>query len=455
MNIDLFLLCFSYGLISVIFLLDIINILRKSKYISMYLICKIMFFIIDGMVPLILHIKYYLDRTLDDWNIYLDYSKEGINALMVTSLLSLLGYIFITLGYRNKYKIVVGKNNTEKYKNISGKKSSLKFLRYIAIITLIISVVALFMWTKAYGGVIRFIIQANAIRSGNTDIINSYSFFKYFTRMILIPSYSFFVINIFSKKRKTLDIMLLFISVIFSVCFLLASDGRMTAGFYFITYAIVYMQCRRKTLGKRMETKTIIKIGIAVLIVLLFMLKMDDLTFYIRNGFWDGKTAQKSHNLISSFIYELSFVVVSEQMAVMKSGEIGLQILNDIGYGFFAWLPSSLIPSIFPRLWTLNTNLSGAISGELPCGIIAQGYYDLNILGVVIFPYMYGRIIKKIDALDVETPYDIIIYSLLFYSIVRIVSYGMIYDFVQGIFNVFVFVIFYHVFSRLLNKGTV
>jgi len=414
-----------------------------------------MFCIVDGMVPLILHIKYYLDRTLDDWNIFLDYSKEGINALMITCLLSLVGYIFITLGYKNKYKIVFSKNNIERYKNIKVNKSSIKLLRYVAVSILILSIIALFMWTKAYGGVIRFIMQANAIRSGNTDIINSYGFFKYFTRMILIPSYSFFVINIFSKEKKCLDLILLFISLIFSVCFLLASDGRMTAGFYFITYAIIYTQCKSKTLGKRIESKTIIKISVAVFIVLLFMLKMDDLTFYIRNGFWEGKTVSKSHNLISGFIYELSFVVVSEQLAVMKSGEIGLQILNDIGYGFFAWLPSSLIPSIFPRLWTLNSNLSGATSGELPCGIIAQGYYDLSILGVVIFPYVYGRIIKKIDVLEAETPYDIIIYGLLFYSIVRVVSYGMIYDFVQGLFNIFIFVTFYYVFSRLLNKVTV
>ena len=149
-------------------------------------------------------------------------------------------------------------------------------------------------------------------------------------------------------------------------------------------------------------------------------------------------------------MYELSFVVKSEQVAIMNAHKIGLQLLNDIGYGLFAWLPSSLASSSFPRLWTLNSGLSGAKSGELPCGIIAQGYYDLRFVGIIAFTFIYGKIIKKMDSIEIKTPYGMTLYAALFYSIIRLVSYGMIYDFVQGLFDIFILFIVYFFLRQML-----
>ena len=451
MKIDLGILCFFYGCMTALIILDIINIFRKSKYISMYLLCKIMFCFVEGIIPLAVHIKYFRDGTLHPWNISIDYSLSVINALMIACLLACVGYVFITLGYKNRYSFTIGKRELKASVNKCRQFEYDSILRYSAIIILFISVFSLFMWTKAYGGITQFIMQANAIRSGYTKINNPYGFFKHFANAIVIPSYAFFVLNIFSEKKKITDIILWIVSLIFSVGFLLASDGRMTAGFYFISYVAIYMQSKSKMIEKKISHKTVISVICLFGIAMLLMLKMDDLTYYIRNGVWNTIKSTEDNSIINSFVYELSFVMKSEQVAIMKARQVGLQFFNDIGYGLFAWLPSSLAPSSFPRLWTLNSELSGAKSGELPCGIIAQGYYDLRLVGVIIFTFLYGKIIKKIDIMEIKTPYGMTLYAALFYSIIRLVSYGMIYDFVQGLFDIFILIIVYFFLRQLLT----
>lgn len=450
MKIDLGILCFCYGCMTALIILDIINIFRKSKYISMYLLCKIMFCFVEGIIPLAMHIKFYRDGTLYPWNISIDYSRSGINALTLACLLACVGYVFITLGYKNRHNFTFGKRKINTSVNNRVRLEYDSILRYSAIVILFISVFSLLMWTKAYGGIFQFIMQANAIRSGYTNINNSYGFFKHFASSIVIPSYAFFILNIFAEKKKITDIILWIISLIFSVEFLLASDGRMTAGFYFIAYVAIYMQSKSKMIEKKISHKTVISVICLFGIAMLLMLKMDDFTYFIRNGVWNTTKSTEDNSIISSFVYELSFVVKSEQVAIMNAYKIGLQLFNDIGYGLFAWLPSSLAPSSFPRLWTLNSELSGAKSGELPCGIIAQGYYDLRLVGIIALTFIYGKIIKRMDSLEIKTPYGMTLYAALFYSIIRLVSYGMIYDFVQGLFNIFILFIVYFFLRQML-----
>jgi len=211
------------------------------------------------------------------------------------------------------------------------------------------------------------------------------------------------------------------------------------------------MQSKSKMIEKKISHKTVISVICLFGIAMLLMLKMDDFTYYIRNGIWNTTKSTEDNSIINSFVYELSFVVKSEQVAIMKAHQVGLQLLNDIGYGLFAWLPSSLAPSSFPRLWALNSELSGAKSGELPCGMIAQGYYDLRLIGIIVLTFIYGKIIHKMDDMEIKTPYGMTLYAALFYSIIRLVSYGMIYDFVQGLFDIFILFIVYFFLRQLLT----
>ena len=181
------------------------------------------------------------------------------------------------------------------------------------------------------------------------------------------------------------------------------------------------------------------------------MLKMDDLTYYIRNGVKHSQISSDESSLINGLIYELSFVEKSSQVAILNARKIGLQLLDDIGYGLTSWVPSRLYSSSFTRLRSVNTELANVTSGELPCGIVTQGYYDLRVSGVIIFTFLYGKIIKKVDSLNINTMYGLTLYASIFYPIVRVVSYGMIYDLILGLFSIFVFVVIYLTVRKLMR----
>lgn len=68
-----------------------------------------MFCFVEGIIPLAMHIKFYRDGTLYPWNISIDYSRSGINALTLACLLACVGYIFITLGYKTGINLLLEK----------------------------------------------------------------------------------------------------------------------------------------------------------------------------------------------------------------------------------------------------------------------------------------------------------------------------------------------------------
>lgn len=448
--LSLKILYFCYFILTAIIFCDITYILYKYKYIGTYIFCKVIYLFAYALIPLIIHIKYSKYGTLYPMNIYLDYSESGIDALYISCLLSFIGYIFLTLGYLDNHKLKFGNNKTN-VKKLENNDENI--LRSSVIITATIGVISLYVWSKAYGGVNKLILEANAVRGGFSEVYNPFAFFKRFASILLISSYGFFVLIVQTKKKKLIDILFWILTLVLSFMFLLASDGRMTAGFYFIGYLVIYVQCKSRLINQKLKFKDIIRIIIFLSITILIMMKMDDLTYYIRNGVRYSKISRDESSLINGLIYELSFVEKSSQVAILNARKIGLQLLDDIGYGLTTWIPSRWLSSSFARLWSVNTELANVASGELPCGIVTQGFYDLRISGVIIFTFLYGKLIKKVDSLNINTMYGLTLYASIFYPIVRVVSYGMFYDIILGLFKIFVFVVIYSTVRKLMRTN--
>ena len=438
MYISLIPLCCLYCMSSSIFLFDILRTYRLNNSISMKLCCKSMFLFIEGIIPLIVfYTKVRYDKRYSD--IFLiDYSTDGINALYVMWLFSVIGYFSICLACDMK-----------NYINFSIRNSCPKFKKYndnlllpTTIITLCIGIVSMHLWTKAFGGIQEFIMQADLIRAGRSNIPNRFAFLLHTSRCVITSSYALFIILKYRRSNKTIVRVLWIVATVYSILFLLCTDGRLAAGFYFLTYAIIKV----KIGGKRYNTKKIIISAISIILVITFIMKMDDITYFIRSGVWNG--ASSKNEISSSFIGELMYIYNSTQYVIMNHKTIPLQIFNDLGYGLFAWLPTKFKPSVFLRIWKINTDLINLlVNGEIPFGIIAQGYYDLRILGVFILPYIYGRIIKRVDLMNTDSAFGSTLFAAIFYIMLRVVAYGMIYDFVLALFNV---VIFYCIY-RFLN----
>ena len=443
MYIRLIPLCCLYCLSSGTFLYDILRTYRRSNTLSMKVCCQSMYLLIEGIVPLIIfYAKMCYDKEYS--NVFLiDYSIAGIDALYVMWIFSLIGYFAITFACNTKNFIKLSITNSHKSPN----KYNDGLLLPSAIITLCIGVVSMHLWTRAFGGIEGFIMQANTIRSGRSNITNSYAFFKHTARCVIISSYALFIILRYKKQNRFVVSILWGISAAYSIMFLLCSDGRLTAGFYFLTYAIINV----KIGNKKYNTKKIIISFISIIIIIAFMMKMDDITYYIRSGVWNNVSAE--NEISTSFIGELMYIYNSEQFAIMNHKVISLQIINDLGYGLFAWLPTKFTPSAFLRIWQVNTNLINRLStGEIPFGIIAQGYYDLRIFGVFILPYIYGRIIKRIDLINTSNTFENIIFSAFFSIMLRTIAYGMVYDFVLGTLNIFIFYCIYKFMNIVFFK---
>ena len=128
----------------------------------------------------------------------------------------------------------------------------------------------------------------------------------------------------------------------------------------------------------------------------------------------------------------------------MNSDQIGIQFFNDLGYGLFAWLPTALKPAGFSSNWKINTELLGFLrNGTIPFDIITQGFYDLRLVGVFLFPFCFGRVIRLIDEKCSYTPYGTIVFSALVYIMTRAIPYGEMYDFALGMFSLAVFCVIY------------
>ena len=116
--------------------------------------------------------------------------------------------------------------------------------------------------------------------------------------------------------------------------------------------------------------------------------------------------------------------------------------------GLFTWFPTQFKPQGFNDVWNINTfliygNLDRRLHGQVPCGIITQGYYDLRIAGVIILCSFAGVIIKKFDELEYSdlTPLQYAIRAKLVLAIFRAIPYCSLYDITLGFFSVFEIVV--------------
>lgn len=439
MNLEITILCFFYTILVVYFSFDLANELIKKKKLTMIFLCKAMFFLIEGIVPLIIHYTYLFEGSLESLGFTIDYSKNGITALYINLLFALIGYYLINLAYKIRLKKHTYQNEFS-YKNYIALEAT-------TFVCFFVSLISFYLWTLAFGGIYNFILEANSIRSGVSSTNNSLAFFKHPTSIMLICSYSFLLLFLNNKKFKKTNIIFFIISSIFSVLYCLATDGRMTTGFYFLTFIVIYFKNIEIKRGN-ISLKRFIYLIIALVCVCVFMLKMDDITNLIRGN---EVNTEGKNSFINSFIFELSFVTRSFQISFMNLQKVGFQFYNDFLSGLLAWVPTSLKPSNLIRLWEINTNLAGVSSGEYPCGIISQGYYDGGVIGIVVIFLIYGFALKYVDSFSNKNLFKVVVFVSMFSIFTRAIPYGMLYDFVLGSFGIVIFIVIYKFLNFILK----
>ena len=175
----------------------------------------------------------------------------------------------------------------------------------------------------------------------------------------------------------------------------------------------------------------------------------------MRNGTYESGN---DSDIITTVSREFSFILSGTQNALIKdlSDEGKLMIMNDVVNGVFAWLPTTLKPIMMEDVWDYNTrSINTGEYGQLPTSIIGQSIYDLGLLGIILLPFIYGVIIKKVEMVlegRKENIFYNTVYIVLGYYLCKGIPYFSFYNIMINTFFIFIAILIYNTVHK---KNTV
>ena len=383
-----------YGLFGVIYLLLASKRILKQNGMRIFDYSKIWYAFVFGFLPMLIYFREYKgERNL----FFTDYTKLEFGKMVLLLLFSLIVYACLNFGYgvikKKKYESVV--NDDTRQENVSETETG-RLLFVTGLILLVIAWISLYLWTRAYGSITSFILNAAAIRSGKSNITNRLAFMKHFVRLMNVALYALLSGYLYEKPKswkKLFYIVFLIAAVIGNYYYLLASDSRITIVYTCFSCLSIAMRHRKR---KNLFQYVIVYVP-AVLVIFAVTVYADSFLRYLRYGEWIAKRA----DFISLIIREFRFSVSSEMRALTAwfEGILKWQIGNDIINSLFCWIPDRFIPFSLPNtVWAYNTNIYASYSsGTAPSNLLATGIYELGLIGIVLYPFLWGMILGYID----------------------------------------------------------
>lgn len=427
----------------------------QVRTITGFLVCAAMYDFVYGIFPLWIFFQIIIENgSIISIIRMLDLSQEGVIALAFHYLYAFSGFIVICLTYYGS----IGRVKIE-HRCVSNHTTLDQATYFAAWTCLAIGAVSMFLWSYAYGSIFQLIQQANRVRSGYGLVSNGLAFFKHPTKVVLLSSYLFFAICTKIEKnkpltaKKILNYIGLSCSLVLSYLYLMANDGRLTIVLFVVGLFWLYFSSGRKI---KRPGKSLAIFVLLSAIALALLIKMDDITYFLRYGNFPIRTSNTS--ISSSVAKELLFLPLGGQTSILSvwSGKAPLTVFDDLVTGIFAWFPSSLKPHGFEDVWNINTKLIygdlSVLHGQAPCGIVTQGYYDARFVGVLFICIALGLSLKKFDRID-QSNWSIMRYAIgadIFLMLIRCVPYFSLYDIVLGLFPIIIMVLVYQMWRSIL-----
>lgn len=327
----------------------------------------------------------------------------------------------------------------------------------LAFVLVAISISALILYSSGYGGINGLMMSGNLIRSSNIQSTNSLTFFKHFIPLSIVASlllYNYiFVLKQNNYKNISFWAQLIFLfipSIIISYIYILANDGRLLAGMYIVFFILISIKHKYEFVGIPFK---ILLVASLFWLCLAWSLMIGSETIMV--GYRHGNVSDSSDlGLRESVIHELSFIVTGTDKSIEKIDYTSFSqfmIINDFTNGLFAWLPTSLKPTKFDDVWDLNTNyINPSLIGQAPTCIVAQSYYDLGLLGIIIIPFFWGGMIKKLEGW-LNGCHDVFmntIYMVIAFYIAKTMVYFSLYNFMMNVFFIFLSWLVYKALSH-------
>lgn len=414
-----------WGILIVIY--SLLHLRRNRWKFSVITIINLFYSIIYGFAPASMCLYAYGHRDMNYCGI--DFTNETSISLFFIS--SIIVFLFINIGYNVKFKVKPVEDNLSTSK-----------IRGSAFVLLIIGLMSLFLWTKAYGGPIGILPYANALRAGrDVGINNPWSFMMKLCPFMQFAAYLFF--SYYLTRRKIIDLLLFFISAVGSFLYILANSSRMHFALFFLILALIYQGHRK------MSWKSISLFGgLAVVSVYIMHIAESIMNVLQSDADFDNESAFSIAEILRE---EFFFPLASFQTYLNSS--IPIRIFEDIANAIFAWLPTSFKPVSLERLEVTNTILaSGSMDhGGLPTDLVTTCLYELNVIGLIVLPLLFGMAAKlfekKVHTLVASDFYKVVYYLGCFYFL-KAVGYG---DPANVMSNIF-FLVWGYIFVKVFSK---
>jgi hypothetical protein len=253
---------------------------------------------------------------------------------------------------------------------------------------LVAGFLATLVYMRAYGGPIRAMAVAAAIRSGIMTTVNPWSFLRAVGDLGIFASFIFlgaWVAGIRSIAVKLGTV----ISIAFSLYMYLFLGGRLSLGIYLLIVLLGVGLASGRSLGRYWLVG-----GIALVAFSMF----GHALIYAGRAFmlqqWAGIPISQPVRIVPSLaspidflLLEWTFPLASVQMALdqIGSGGVGYRYGRDLVYGVLSLIPSRIMPLPFVTIETMHTGLINPGSrGAIPVDVVTYGVYSFGANGVFL-----------------------------------------------------------------------
>lgn len=358
----------------------------------------------------------------------IDYTGRGILYLFVWFLFAVAGYVMVRFGSR-----ITLREKKENAPRLPDRDVPVAF-QWTAVICLVVGGVCFYLWARGWGGIRNLILNAASIRNGSYAGKNSMAYFAKPAQVVTAVS----VMCILLCQRgyhRGWNGVLAVLSVGLSLLYLLAKDGRMGMAMYILVVLFVLLGLFEENEHVLRKFRTLIPL---FLLFVFVVLTMNSVTYFIRNGhFRQDSTGSVGDTVLK----ELMYIYASGQAAVKQllTSRSPLLIFHDLGKALFAWVPSALTPNGLVDIWKYNTQLVGgsAVKFQIPCDLITTSLYDLGMLGPILIPAFWGKVITWLE--ERHQAHGGMMSQTLYYAssmqLVRLVNYCCLHYSVAAVFH--------------------
>lgn len=377
----------------------------------------------------------------------IDYTGRGILYLFVWFLLAVAGYGMVRFGSRLTLR------DKKETPPVRPTQENLENVQWTAVLCLAVGVLCFWLWARGWGGIQNLILNAASIRNGSYPGKNSMAYLAKPAQVV--TAVCVMCILLYQKGyHRGWNGLLAALAAGLSVLYLLAKDGRMGMAMYILVVLFVLLGLFEENEDVLRKFRTLIPLFCLFVFVVL---TMNSVTYFIRNGYFQKDST--SDGVLDTVLKELMYIYASGQTAVKQAltDRSPLLIFHDLGKALFAWVPSALTPKGLVDIWKYNTQLVGGstMKFQIPCDLITTSLYDLGLLGPILIPAFWGKVLAWLEA-QTQAHKSLMARTLYYASsmqLVRLVNYCCLHYSVAAVFHLALAWAIYQVVCRCKSEG--